>query len=134
MGLPERNRELRVTGLTSLEASCEDAAMDTSLVRLPQELEIEVISSFDESDEFIERGKIFFANGYGVSIIRGRPGTMLEEVLPPEGAVLDSSGELDYSTPLANDVVRFANAEEVREFVLAVAALPKKTLGSTPVD
>lgn len=113
---------------------CNHKAMSNSLVHLPLHLEVEIVSSTDKSDELIERGQILFPNGYGVSIIRGRPGTMFEDLLPPEGAVLDSSGELDYSTPLASDVVRFAKAEEIHEFILAVAALPSKALGSTPVD
>ena len=102
--------------------------MNTSLDLLAKSADLPaetVLSAFDDSDEMIERVKVFFVNGYGVSIIRGRPGSILEEALPPEGAILRSdNGKLDDGKPLAEGVTRHEDANHVREFIREVANRP----------
>lgn len=83
----------------------------------------------DNSDALIERVAFSFENGYTASFARGKPGTIMEELMPPEGAVMHE-GSLDYSTPVTSDVVRFGGVEELVEFARAVEALPPKALDS----
>lgn len=67
--------------------------------------------------------RVTFPNGRGVSIIRheysygGRNGLF-------EVAVLDSTGEIDYSTPVTGDVLGWQTVEEVLTAMKAVADLP----------
>jgi hypothetical protein len=71
---------------------------------------------------------VMFENGRGVSIIRhkgsygGRNGLF-------ELAVLDSEGEIDYSTPVCGDVLGWLSVDEVLEAMRKVAALPPATQG-----
>lgn len=66
---------------------------------------------------------VTFPNGRGVSIIRnsysygGRDGLF-------ELAVLDSTGELDYSTPVTGDVLGYLTVDEVLQAMAQVAELP----------
>ena len=80
----------------------------------------------DNSDALIERVALTFENGYTASLVRGKPGTVMEQLLPPEGAVMDEEG-LNYTTPVTSDVVRFGGVEELVEFARAVEALPPKS-------
>ena len=81
----------------------------------------------DNSDALIERVAFTFENGYTASFVRGKPGTVMEQLMPPEGAVMDEDG-LNYSTPVTSDVVRFGEVEELVEFARAVEALPPKAV------
>lgn len=77
-------------------------------------------SGLAESGDFQER--VTFPNGRGVSIIRnsysygGRDGMF-------EVAVLDASGELDYSTPVTADVLGYQTVEDVLRTMQEVAEL-----------
>lgn len=68
--------------------------------------------------------RVTFPNGRGVSIIRnaysygGRSGLF-------EVAVLDSTGELDYSTPVTNDVLGWLTPTEVFDTMVKVRDLPR---------
>lgn len=69
------------------------------------------------------REQVYFANGRGVSIIRnefsygGRNGMF-------EIAVLDAEGQLDYSTPVTEDVLGWQSVEQVLDVMKAVSELP----------
>lgn len=99
------------------------ATLATGLV-LTRELTGKVAVT-DNSDALIERVAFTFENGYTASFVRGKPGTAMEQLMPPEGAVMDENG-LNYSTPVTSDVVRFGRVEELVEFARAVEALPPK--------
>lgn len=69
--------------------------------------------------------KIFFENGYGVSIIRGRSSYGYEEGLY-ELAILKgtaSSHCICYDTPITDDVIGFLTMPEAMEIASQVAAL-----------
>lgn len=72
------------------------------------------------SGDVTARGQ--FSNGYGYSVIRnsfsygGRSGLF-------ELAVLDSYGELTYSTPITGDVLGYLTPEEVGQALRQIAAL-----------
>ena len=53
-----------------------------------------------------------FPNGYGASVIRHKGSYGFKSGLW-ELAVLDSSGDLCYSTPITNDVIGYLTDEEV---------------------
>lgn len=69
-----------------------------------------------------------FSNGYSASVLTENspsyPATLFEL------AVLDSDGQLDYSTPITGDVLRYINASELLFALNAVAALPAKEMGA----
>lgn len=71
--------------------------------------------------------RVTFPNGRGVSIIRhgfsygGKQGLF-------ELAVLDASGDLDYSTPVTGDVLGWLSVAEVLEAMKKVADLAPETL------
>lgn len=63
-----------------------------------------------------------FPNGYSASVIRG-PYTYGG----PEGlfelAVLNPHGEIDYSTPITNDVIGYLTEDDVQATLAKIAAL-----------
>lgn len=71
--------------------------------------------------EYSER--VQFQNGRGVSIIRNRWSYGGKSGLF-EVAVLDASGELDYSTPVTGDVLGYLNPSEVVDVMRQVSELP----------
>ncbi len=65
--------------------------------------------------------KFNFVNGHGASVVKGEgtygyPNSW-------ELAVLDSDGELDYTTSITEDVIAHLTVEEVRELLLRIAEL-----------
>jgi hypothetical protein len=85
-------------------------------------MELELIKTeLEKTGDHMER--VFFGNGRGVSIIRhkysygGASGLF-------ELAVLDSSGDFDYSTPVTGDVLGYLTVEEVLNAMKAVSELP----------
>jgi len=81
---------------------------------------------FKKVSEFIAqtRAKMFFKNGYGVSVITGGYGN---ESCPYELAVLfgdENNNELSYNTPVTNDVEGYLTSEVVTRLMLQVQALP----------
>lgn len=69
------------------------------------------------------REQVFFKNGRGVSIIR-HSGSYGGNAGLFELAVLDSTGELDYSTPITGDVLGWLTVTEVLNAMKAVSDLP----------
>jgi hypothetical protein len=70
-----------------------------------------------------------FDNGYGASVVRGAHtyggSSGLWEV-----AVLNCNGNIDYSTPITDDVLGWQNDEGVAEVLASIAALPSFDLAS----
>lgn len=66
--------------------------------------------------------RIFFENGYGASVVRheysygGKSGLY-------ELAVLDSSGDLTYDTPITNDVLGYLSEQDVTEILIKIQQL-----------
>lgn len=90
----------------------------------------EEIQKWEESvREILEGGgadhreTVYFANGYGVSVIRNAGSYGFSEGLF-EVAVLGPDGELDYSTPVTNDVLGWQSVDDVLEAMKAVSELP----------
>jgi hypothetical protein len=88
-----------------------------------------MVSSVHNSKESIMSGKyrkvVEFDNGYGASIVSG-PNSYGGEKGLFEVAVLDSNGELCYTTPVTNDVIGwldFAGVAEVLEKIKNLAPL-----------
>lgn len=65
-----------------------------------------------------------FPNGYSASVLTENSGSHPANAF--ELAVLDSDGNLDYTTPITGDVLRWLNAVELLAAINAVAALPTK--------
>lgn len=78
-------------------------------------------------DTSIKRMQVTCPNGRGLSIIRGF-GTYGSNAGLFEVAVLDFDGELDYSTPVADDVLGWQTPEDVRSVLAQVAALPGREI------
>jgi len=66
--------------------------------------------------------RILFENGYGASVVRheysygGKSGLY-------ELAVLDSSGDLTYDTPITNDVLGYLSEQDVTEILIKIQQL-----------
>lgn len=95
--------------------------MEFEVVR-PVSTELEAFKeSLEKSGDHVEQVK--FPNGRGVSIVRhqhsygGRSGLF-------ELAVLDSTGEIDYSTPVTGDVLGYLTVDEVLQAMKQVFDLP----------
>lgn len=84
----------------------------------------------DNSDALIERVAFAFENGYTASFVRGKPGTVMEQLMPPEGAVMHE-GNLDYSTPVTSDVVRFGSEDSSSTVIATEAAVEVRSSSST---
>lgn len=67
--------------------------------------------------------RVTFPNGRGVSIIRNSYSSGHANGLF-EVAVLDASGEMDYSTPVTDDVLGYLTVDDVLQVMLQVAELP----------
>lgn len=65
---------------------------------------------------------IKFPNGYGASVVRGE-GTYGSDEGLYELAVLNSEGNLDYSTPITSDVLGWLSEEDVSKYLNDIAAL-----------
>ena len=73
-----------------------------------------------------EQAKVTFDNGYTASVLRGGPfytrgGTI-------EIAVLDSNMELDYTTPITDDVLGYLSEAEAEQALVNIEGLPNGTL------
>lgn len=71
------------------------------------------------------QAKMFFKNGYGVSVITGF-GAYGNESNPYEVAVIMKSGdgfEICYNTPITDDVIGYCNEEDVTEIMKKVQEL-----------
>jgi hypothetical protein len=70
-----------------------------------------------------------FDNGYGASVVRGAHtyggSSGLWEV-----AVLNYNGDIDYSTPVTDDVLGWLNDDGVNGVLYSIAALPTFDLAS----
>ena len=78
-----------------------------------------------EETEFFDNGvrsKMFFTNGYAISVIRtkysyGGPSGLYEI------AVLDSDGDITYGTDITNDVIGYLKPDEVSEYMVKIQEL-----------
>lgn len=70
-----------------------------------------------------ERHRITFPNGRGASVICNDYSYGGDQGLF-EVAVLNAAGQLDYTTPITDDVLGWLTAEDVGVLLQAIAALP----------
>ena len=70
-------------------------------------------------------GRITFPNGYGASVITGEM-FYTDAEHPYELAVISPSGELDYTTPITDDVLGHLDRSEVEGVLEQIQALPIK--------
>lgn len=70
--------------------------------------------------------RIYFDNGYGVSVAKGMYTYGGKDGLY-ELAVLDSKGEIDYTTSITNDVIGYLRPEDVTDVMVKVQQLVKPT-------
>jgi hypothetical protein len=70
---------------------------------------------------------VWFENGYTASVLKGRPGAFYTDGGTYEIAVI-RDGDLDYSTPVTNDVLGYLSEEEASKALEDIAALPDPTL------
>ena len=68
-----------------------------------------------------ERSQVTFANGRGVSVIRG--GSAYTGGGTYELAVLQKDGSLDYSTPVTDDVLGYQTREGIETAMATVEAM-----------
>lgn len=68
------------------------------------------------------KGRLMFENGYGISVIKHKFSYGGEKGLF-EIAVLDSTGELTYETPITNDVIGNLTAEKVSDYMRKIQNL-----------
>lgn len=75
-------------------------------------------------------GKLFFDNGYGVSVVRfkinGRYGSYTNTDNQWELAVIfgnENEWEITYNTPITNDVIGYLSSDEVTEIMKKVQEL-----------
>lgn len=69
-----------------------------------------------------ERAVVTFPNGYSASVLRG--GTAYTENGTYEIAVM-RDGQIDYSTPITDDVLGYLSTEEAEQALAGIAALPQ---------
>lgn len=76
-----------------------------------------------KSDNFDlgEQARLFFDNGYGISVITGHGGYSTEDK-PYEIAVLFNN-ELCYTTEITDDVIGWLTADEVSEIMIKIQQL-----------
>ena len=80
---------------------------------------------FRENNNHINSGifsNMMFENGYGVSVIRTRMSYGNKEGLF-ELAVLDSTGDITYETPITKDVLGWLSEEDVSRVMKEVQSL-----------
>lgn len=68
-----------------------------------------------------ERAVVTFDNGYSASVLRGGAGYSGNGSY--EIAVM-RNGHLDYTTPIASDVLRYLSEDEANQTLADIAALP----------
>lgn len=69
--------------------------------------------------------RIQFDNGYGASVVTGLY-TSGGDIGLYELAVLDSNGDLCYTTPITDDVIGYLRPEDVTDVMVKIQQLPKK--------
>ena len=71
--------------------------------------------------------RLMFNNGYGISVVRGGVITIEDTKMGSDDiyeiAVLDKSGELDYSTYITEDTIRDLTQDEVTEYMIKIQQL-----------
>ena len=78
-----------------------------------------------QGEEFGITARIQFDNGYGASVIKGEHSYGGRDGLY-EVAVLDSNGQLNYFTPITDDVIGYLRPEDVTDVMVKIQLLPKK--------
>ncbi len=71
-----------------------------------------------------EHASCFFDNGYGASVLFGGP--FYTDNGTYEIAVLSEDGEIDYSTPVTDDVLGYLTVEEANQALEDISNLPKR--------
>lgn len=96
------------------------ATVDTDLI-FPVDLIVDVTNS---SDSYTQRARIFFSNGYQLSIVRGKWTYGGKQGLF-EIAAFDRTGEMDGDLiGIGDNVVKgFVTLEQVNEYILKIANL-----------
>jgi hypothetical protein len=75
--------------------------------------------------EFGITSRIQFDNWYGCSVVKS-PYSYGGDTGLYELAVLDYNGQLDYTTPITDDVVGYLREEDVTDVMIKIQELPKK--------
>jgi hypothetical protein len=69
--------------------------------------------------------RITFDNGYGASVVKGEHTYGGRDGLY-ELAVISPNGQLDYTTPITDDVIGYLRPEDVTDVLIKIQQLPKK--------
>jgi hypothetical protein len=72
-----------------------------------------------------------FANSYGASVVRFN-GSYGGTAGRWELAVLNAADQIDYDTPITDDVIGWLDEDEVAKTLTAIAALPAAELARVP--
>lgn len=91
-------------------------------IQPPDEVMKRVLSISEASDEYIQRVRIHFDNGYSASIIQGK--NTQSDADTYEVAVLDEDGHITYDTPVTSDVLGYQDKEEVMQTLGSISSLP----------
>lgn len=80
---------------------------------------------FRENETFADNSwaRLFFENGYGVSVIEGSNAYGGRELAVFLGN--EKNARITYDTPITNDVLGYLSIDDVTELMAKVAALPK---------
>lgn len=65
----------------------------------------------------------WFDNMYGASVVKDEPEAYCKEGFPYEIAVINKRGEVDFTTPLTNDVLGYLTLGQAVETLEAIANL-----------
>jgi len=79
--------------------------------------------TMDFMGDKIKQAVVYFNNGYGASIVQGPTSYGVEQGLY-ELAVLGKKGEINYYTPLTNDVLGYLTEEQVTHYLKQISELP----------
>ena len=90
------------------------------------DLQFNVQEGFNKFPPRIQ-ARIKFDNEYGISVVRGGVITIEDTKMGSDDvyeiAVLDKSGELDYSTYITEDTIRDLTQDEVTEYMIKIQQL-----------
>ena len=65
----------------------------------------------------------WFPNLWGASVVKDEPAAYCKDGFPYEIAVLNKRGQIDYTTPLTNDVLGYLTTEQAIEALEAIQGL-----------
>jgi hypothetical protein len=70
------------------------------------------------------RARLYFPNGYGVSVVIGPYSYGGNQGLYELAVVIEETGDLTYNTPITDDVIGHLTPDEVTEIMQQVQELP----------